>query len=246
MAKVKKKAQAHPSPAPLVLRYLRESRDFATGFLFILPLLIGYELGIALLRSQVINWAHGIIRLVFHLFGPLEPVLFAVLMACLVVLALRRAERLRIDAELYGLMLVEATAYACAMGLVCSFAARRLLLVATPPAHGSLARDIVLSAGAGVYEEVLFRVVLLGAIYYGLKMWTTLRPGLIAFISIAISSLAFAACHHIGPFADPIEPARIAYRFGMGVLFAAIYIYRGLGIVVYTHALYDIFVSLNR
>jgi len=246
MPKAKRQARAAPPPLPLALRYVRESRDFATGFLFILPLLIGYEAGIVLLRSDVINWAHGIIRLVFHLFGPAEPALFAGLVAGLVVVALRRAERLRIDAELYGLMFAESLVYACGLGLACSFAARRILLMGAAGGANSLATDLVLSVGAGVYEEVLFRVVLLGALHFALKRWAGVRPGLSAFISIAVSSLAFAACHHIGPYGDPLEAGRLVYRFGMGVVFAAIYIYRGLGIVVYTHALYDVLVSISR
>ncbi len=242
MPKTKDRANA----ASLTQRYARESRDFGTGFLFILPLLIGYEVGILLLRSEVINWAHGIIRLVFHVFGPAEPVVFAALIAALAWLALRRAERRRVDAELYGLMLLESVIYACAIGLVCGVAARRLLLGAAAGPGRNLATDIVLSVGAGVYEEVLFRVILMGALYYGLKLWSGLAPGAAAFISIVLSSLAFAGCHHIGPCGDPLEWGRLAYRFLLGVIFAAIYIYRGLGIVVYTHALYDIFVSLSR
>jgi len=246
MPKAKERSKARSSLAPLVEKYLRESRDFATGFLFILPLLLGYELGILLLRSDVINWAHGITRLVFHVFGPAEPIAFAAVIAVLAVLALRRTERMRVDAELYGLMLVESLVYAVAMGLVCSFVARRLLLMGIAAPGHTVARDVVLSVGAGVYEEFLFRVVLLGAIYYGLKMWTGIRPGVIAFASIVASSLVFAACHHLGPCGDPLDAALLAYRFGMGVLFAAVYIYRGLGIVVYAHALYDIFVTLSR
>ena len=243
-SKAKTPPRPLPGPAELLRRYLRESQDFATGFLFILPLLVGYEVGLVLLRSDVINWAHGIIRIVFHLSGAAEPVFFAGLVACLVVLALRRAERLRIDAELYGLMFLESLVYACGMGVLCVFLARRLLLMGT--AGGGLARDLVLSAGAGVYEEVLFRVALMGALYHGLKLWGGLKPGVVAFTSIAVSSLAFALCHHIGPYGDPFEAGLLIFRFAMGVIFAAVYIYRGLGIVVYTHALYDIFVSVAR
>ncbi|MBM4043282.1 MAG: CPBP family intramembrane metalloprotease [Planctomycetes bacterium] len=226
----------------IVQRYLRESRDFATGFLFILPLLIGYEVGILLLRSDVINWAHAISRLVFHIFGRAEPAVFAALIAFLAWLALRQAEKRRVDAELFGLMLLESVVYAGAIGLAAGFVLRHL----PPLANPGPGRDIVLSVGAGVYEEVLFRVVLMGAFYYGLKLWSGLGPGWVAGISIVVSSLAFAACHHLGPCGDPWTAGLLAYRFAMGVLFAALYIYRGLGIVVYTHALYDIFVSLSR
>jgi len=237
--------RARTSPAKLLARYVRESRDFATGFLFILPLLVGYEVGLALLRSDVVNLAGGLIRLVFHLFGPAEPVVFAALTACLVVVALRRAERMRVDAELFGVMFLESLAYAFGLGLVCVFVARRLLLMAMP-AGASVAEKVVLSVGAGVYEEVVFRVVVLGALYYGLKATGKVKPSAAAFVAIVVSSGAFAMCHHVGPYGDPLEWGRMAYRFVMGVCFAGIYIYRGLGIVVYAHALYDIFVSLAR
>jgi membrane protease YdiL (CAAX protease family) len=246
MARPKDRSQPPGAAEGLVQKYLRESHDFATGFLFILPLLIGYEIGIILLRSDVGNWAHGIIRLVFHVFGPAEPVAFAALIAALAFLALRQTERKRVDAELLGLMLAESVVYACALGLVGGAIARRVLAAATVAPQRGIASDIVLSVGAGVYEEALFRVVLMGALYYGLKLWSGLRPGWVAGISIVVSSLVFAACHHIGPCGEPWEAGRLAYRFALGVLFAAIYIYRGLGIVVYTHALFDIFVTLSR
>lgn len=246
MPRCKEEPAANTGAEGLIQQYLRASRDFATGFLFILPLLVGYEVGVILLRSDIINWAHGIIRLVFQIFGPAEPVAFAGLVAALAWLALRETKRRRVDAELYGLMLIESILYACAAGLLCGLVARRLVPMGTLGPGRNIARDIVLSVGAGVYEEFFFRVVLMGAIYYGLKLWSGLGPALVAGIAIVASSLAFAVCHHLGECGDPWLPGLLVYRFILGVFFAALYIYRGLGIVVYTHALFDIFVSLNR
>ena len=246
MAKPRERPAVAPSAEGLVHRYVRESRHFATGFLFILPLLVGYELGILLLRSDTINWVHGLVRLVLNVFGRAEPLVFAALVALLAVLALRQIKGRRVDAELFGLMLIESLAYACALGLVCGFFARRLPPLGTMGLEGDVARDIVLSVGAGVYEEALFRVVLMGAFYYGLKLWSGLRPGWVAGISIVVSSIAFAACHHLGACGDAWEIGLFAYRSAMGVVFATLYIYRGLGIVVYTHALFDIFVCLGH
>ena len=230
---------------PLDLPYLEESRDPATGFLFILPLLLIYELGLVLLRSDVVNWAHGVVSLVFRVFGRAEPVLFAAVVAVLMVLSLRRAHRLRVELDLYGLMLAESFVYAGALGLVCSVAARHMLLTSAGSPQAVLARDLVLSVGAGVYEEFLFRVVVLGTVYTVLKRVVRLKPSLAAFAAILVSSALFAGCHHIGPYGEPFEMVRVSYRFAMGTAFAAIYIYRGLGIVVYTHALYDVFVTLS-
>ena len=246
MAKARKaRAETAPPPMPLALRYLRESRDFATGFLFIIPLLVGYEVGIVALRSEVINWAHGIIRMVLLTFGWAEPVLFAGLVAMLVVVALARAERLRLDTELFGLMLVESIVYASVLGALCSFATRRMLLMSTA-GGASLLHEIILSIGAGVYEEILFRVALFGGMCYALKRWTGLKPHLATVVSVVVSSAVFSACHHLGPYGDPLELRRLVYRFWMGAAFAVIYSYRGLGIVVYTHAIYDVIVAMSR
>lgn len=229
----------------LGVRYLRESRDFATGFLFIIPLLVAYEVGIVVLRSEAINWAHGIIRTVLHTFGWAEPVVFAGLVAMLVVVSLARAETLRIDVELFGLMLVESVVYACILGVICSFITRHMLLMSAA-ARGSILHEIVLSIGAGVYEEILFRVILFGGMAWALKRWTGMRPRAAAIVGAIVSSAAFSACHHIGPYGDPLELQRLVYRFWMGVAFAAIYQYRGLGIAVYAHAIYDVIVTLSR
>jgi membrane protease YdiL (CAAX protease family) len=246
MPRAKTKPRATPPSLPHLTRYFEASRDFATGFIFIVPLLVGYELGVLALRSDTINWVNGLVRLVLHGFGPAEPVVFLALVAALCVKAIRKVEGLRIDAELYGLMLAESLVYACALGLLGSFTVRRLLQIGAAGGTWLLARDIVLSIGAGVYEEALFRVGLLGAMHHALKHWATVRPGVAAFLSITASSLVFAACHHLGPYGDPLDAALVLFRFMMGIAFATIYIYRGLGIVVYTHALYDVFVSLAR
>ena len=246
MARARARAKGAPPPLPLVFTYLEESRQFATGFLFIVPLVIGYEVGLRLLGSESTSWASGVVRFVFGVCGRYEPVAFSVVVAALVFEAWRRSDKLQIDIELWGLMLAESVVYAVALGLLGSFAAQRILAAAGEAGAPSLAHDIVLSIGAGVYEEALFRVGLLGAMYYLLKAWARMRPGLAAFLAIVASSVVFAACHHLRPYGDPFEAPRLLFRFGMGVAFAGIYIYRGLGIVVYAHALYDVFISVNR
>ena len=246
MPSSKTQAKDTPPPLPVALSYLEESRHFATGFLLVVPLLLAYQIGLMALRSDVVNWADGTIRLVFRLFGPAEPLLFAATVATLVAVSLWHAEQLRIDLELFGLMLAESVAYALALGLVCSFLSARLVPMSAAPAAGTVAHDLVLSAGAGVYEEVLFRVILLGGLHYAIKTWTKCPAGVAAFLAIVVSSAAFAASHHVGPYGEFVELGLLARRFSLGIIFSALYVFRGLGIVVYTHAFYDAFVSLSR
>ncbi len=98
--------------------------------------------------------------------------------------------------------------------------------------------------GAGVYEEVLFRLMLLPLIIWILKPWVaTINIRLT--LGILISSLLFSAAHNVGAHGDTFEINRFMFRFGAGVLFSGLFILRGFGITVGAHALYDIFVGLD-
>ena len=70
-----------------------------------------------------------------------------------------------------------------------------------------------------------------------------MRRGIALGIAFVASSLAFSAAHHlIG--GEPFRVGVFTYRFFCGMIFATIYQLRGLGVAVYTHALYDLYVLL--
>ena len=102
---------------------------------------------------------------------------------------------------------------------------------------------VVMSLGAGFYEEVAFRVGLFGvgalairAVFGGVFK---LSANLIwAFIAAAV----FAGWHHVGPLGEPFELRSFVFRLVCGLCFTAIYVFRGFAPAVWTHALYDIWV----
>lgn len=103
------------------------------------------------------------------------------------------------------------------------------------------ASQLLLSFGAGIYEELVFR--LLGIAVLGLLLEDVLAlprawAGLIA---VAVSSLAFAWYHFWGTGA-PIAPGLFAFYAIAGVYFAGVYVLRGFGIVVAVHAFYDVLI----
>jgi membrane protease YdiL (CAAX protease family) len=63
--------------------------------------------------------------------------------------------------------------------------------------------------------------------------------------SAVLASLAFAAAHHVGPHGEPIALAAsgfwfaFSFRFLAGLFFSLLFVYRGFGIAVGTHAIYD-------
>ena len=101
---------------------------------------------------------------------------------------------------------------------------------------------IVMSVGAGVHEELVFRLVLFGGISAALmrwRGWSARRSGLVALL---VSSLSFSAVHYVGSKSDPFTLFSFSYRFVAGMLFAGLYATRSFAVAVYTHALYDVLV----
>jgi hypothetical protein len=59
-----------------------------------------------------------------------------------------------------------------------------------------------------------------------------------------VGALLFSAFHYIGPYGDPFALGSFIFRLIAGVLFSAMYLLRGFGITAWSHALYDVFLSL--
>ncbi|MFW5968236.1 MAG: type II CAAX prenyl endopeptidase Rce1 family protein, partial [Persicimonas sp.] len=104
--------------------------------------------------------------------------------------------------------------------------------------------SFVLSIGAGLYEEIVFRLFLMGGLFWlGAKQfkWPTWVAALVA---VVVSSLLFSGVHYIGSLGDSFELGSFMFRFFAGILLAVIFYLRGFAVAVYTHAIYDIIVMV--
>jgi hypothetical protein len=109
----------------------------------------------------------------------------------------------------------------------------------------STATRIMLSLGAGLYEELLFRVILVTAFAVSFRVlfgWRTWIAGTAAAIAAAT---IFAAFHYVGPYGDVFRLDSFVFRLIGGLAFSALYLTRGFGITAWTHALYDLSVLLG-
>lgn len=114
------------------------------------------------------------------------------------------------------------------------------LLQLGPRTLGPIER-VVMAAGAGFHEEVVFRVGLFAGGAYALERagWSAWRAGLLA---ACASAAVFSAVHYVGALGDAFSPSSFAFRFFMGLAFAALYRFRGFAVAVYTHFVYDLLV----
>ncbi|MGC4007154.1 MAG: CPBP family intramembrane metalloprotease [Pirellulales bacterium] len=97
--------------------------------------------------------------------------------------------------------------------------------------------------GAGFYEEVLFRLMLFPIVALILHK-VGLRPAAAWFAALVVSSLLFAAAHHLGPGGEPWNLRPFVFRFVAGALFCLLFLKRGFGVTAWSHALYDIIVGV--
>ena len=97
--------------------------------------------------------------------------------------------------------------------------------------------------GAGLYEEVLFRLLMLP-----IAVWTFERLGCsplsAGFWALLLSSLLFSAAHYIGPLGDSFALYSFTFRTVAGIFFAVLFLLRGFGIAAGTHFFYDLLVGL--
>ncbi|HEY3236850.1 MAG TPA: CPBP family glutamic-type intramembrane protease [Polyangiaceae bacterium] len=209
-----------------------------------LPIFIAYHLGVVFL--QVRNAADLVTRELVTLahnstigyFG-LTLGIGAVFVATLVVLG--RSHSLRWDR--FALVAAEGVLYALAMRLMASYVVGRLFL-------GPLVHDrstgLIMSLGAGFYEEIGFRVVLFGFGAQLLSLLFSARAPLKALLIragwAALAAAAFSGWHYVGALGESFDLKSFTFRWVCGMAFTAIYAFRGFAPAVWTHALYDIWV----
>lgn len=114
----------------------------------------------------------------------------------------------------------------------------------------TLLADIVTGIGAGIYEELLFRLALicvLMLLFQDVLGWGKNNSIVLA---VLVSAALFAAHHHIDFLSgrpnqnDIFDWAKFAFRTIAGVYFAVLFAIRGFGITAGTHAFYDIIATL--
>lgn len=97
--------------------------------------------------------------------------------------------------------------------------------------------------GAGVYEEVMFRLLLVPPAFMFFRLFEFPR-NLAAVMAAVATSFLFALAHHVGPQADAFHLFSFSFRAAAGLFFACVFFLRGFGITVGCHAAYDLLVGV--
>jgi membrane protease YdiL (CAAX protease family) len=232
--------------------YWGTTRRPLTCLVFLAPLLTAYEVGVQWLGGRdpdtLRNGADYWIRNALESLGLNSPWLVpAMILIGLLVWHIARQESWRVSPGVLGGMLAESLLFAVALVIAGQLenAAFRHWRVHTPAALASqqVAPLALMYVGAGIYEEVLFRLCLL-PLCYGLFRAGGSGSRWAAALAIVVTSLAFSLAHYVGPAGETFQLFTFWFRTVAGLFFAALFVLRGFGITVGAHAAYDLIVGL--
>ena len=244
----------------MISTYWQASRAPRYSLLFALPLLIIYQVLAALAPAGpggvlVRNGADVMLQSIFvwvaGAWGPRIFLLCLIGVGAWLIARDVRSNRASIRPALLAGMLLESTCLALIFGIVVAILTAAVLGSPPPMAIGFVQQHIgrltllMISIGAGIYEELLFRVLLVGLIAWTAHKVLGWRPLVAGIVAAVLGALIFSAFHYIGPYGDRWDVYSFVFRSIAGLFFSGLYLLRGFGITAWTHALYDVFLLLR-
>ena len=235
--------------------YWQLSRSHRYSLLFALPLLLVYETleAVSPVRAQggvIRNGADVVLTSLFTLlFGVRGPLVF---MAFVIGVSLWLIRRDRSTGPLrsgvFGLMFGESLVLSLALGIVVGTATMHVVgplrsFAAGGGLSGTPLERLTLAIGAGLYEELLFRVIIVALLANGFRLLGASR-GIGGALATVVGALLFSAFHYLGSLGEPFRLESFVFRTIAGLAFSALYLLRGFGITAWTHALYDVAVLM--
>lgn len=232
--------------------YYAATRHPWAAVVFVLPLLMLYEAGLLsvatgqsdFLRNGTDTW----LRWLFARVG-LEQSFWPGLLLGISLLAWswwQRSEPLRDIHNVWMGMVMESALFALGLwgisrilGTLVHQLGLPLLYTGPEPA----VQKLISFLGAGIYEEAIFRLLLFSTL---IQLFTLAEFGERSALgwAVLLSSLLFAAAHHIGPAGESFQGFAFLFRTIAGIYFALLYQLRGFGIAVGAHAGYDVLVGV--
>jgi hypothetical protein len=227
-------------------------RNLLTSLILVFPLFLIYQVGV-LFTLPMLNGVDFLTTLLFASVGLTLKGYLLFLAAVVAVFALAVAllkRKQHFNGKVFLPVILESSLYALTMGSLIVLLMTKVLgfsphLAVGLPEQGLLAR-VVMSLGAGVYEESVFRLGLLGGCIaafeklLGMSRWAAVLGALV------FSSAVFSFVHYLPPTGDAFSFGSFTFRLLAGVVFGVLYKVRGFAVAVYTHAFYDIFVLVIR
>ena len=225
--------------------YFDYSRDITVGVLFIFPFLVMYEV-LFFFHFQfqdiyIRNTADFVIRNSFNFLGFFSqfiiPFFLFFLGLFIYFFKIKKNKKFKIIRSYMFLMIFEGLLYGLLLSLI--FNDINYFQFNTNIHQSNFLLNTYLSIGAGIWEETLFRLLLLNFFIFVLFKIFSDSSYFNILLAMFFSSIIFSLFHYIGADAEQFNWYIFYIRFLAGILLSLIYYYRGYGVVSVTHIIYD-------
>ena len=226
----------------LLTAYAQATRQPLYVLLFLIPIVATYEFGALILRPATMPErdlvAQSLIQTALSFLGAtgyLVPGLL--LLLTLLIWHILSGRNWSVQGWVFPLMLLESLLLTLPL-----FVLGRLALQAesTP----SLRNQVVLALGAGIYEEMVFRLLLVTGLMLLFEELVNLPRKFAGAAAITLAALVFAACHVLPIGAETFAWPIFLMRTAAGAYLSLVYLTRGLGVSVGCHAAYNLILLL--
>ena len=226
--------------------YWRSTRSPLYSFLFTIPLFLIYEIGIFLTSSDDMfvlrNGADALMRQILATFGIAGlywvGAIFFIGFIITFILQRKYWEETQIHSDYFLLMMMESVAWS----VLIYFLMSNVYLLLMNPTGSMLVQQVTLAVGAGIYEEFLFRVLLIAGISVILGFIFQWSDKTRNWAAMVIAAGIFSSFHFIGEYGDFFSFNIFMVRFLAGIALGTLYFLRGFGITAWSHAVYDLIV----
>lgn len=219
---------------------MRESRRPLHCLLFLLPWVAWHELGVLWLRSRGELGRDLLVPISIHeVFGWLGFSGFWVPGLALVLIVLvwhrLRHDRWRVRAWVFPPMLAESLLLTVPLLAVSALFPQRSEAITS-----GLYADFLRALGAGIYEELVFRLLLISALAWLLAGYFRVQTSWASWLAVVIAAVVFSICHFQPVGWEAFRWGPFWFRLIAGLYLSVVFVERGLGVSGGCHAAFNV------
>jgi membrane protease YdiL (CAAX protease family) len=233
--------------AGIVLEYLDHSHRPLTSLVFVLPMLLFYEFATGLWGHYPVERAPDpivaftLMQQFFGWFGATGRYLPALAIpGILLVSHLAHKDRWRVRIPHLIGMAIESVLLSVpliAMGSLLAYVLPNRVPLAGLSQESSK-NLVAICFGAGIYEELVFRLILMAALSLIVKDVFGVGQKRAGLLVVLAAGILFSGYHYLG--AESFRVQTFLFRTLAGVYFGVLFTFRGFGVTAGTHAAYDL------
>jgi membrane protease YdiL (CAAX protease family) len=224
----------------MLQQYFTETNTYVYSLIIILPLILLYETAVLSINRHSLRDIHilanELIVLIFEKigFGYVSVIPAFLVLGTLFILQMHSKKKWEAKFSNILLMYFESVVYGAIFFLIAALIYQKGLTFEFP-----YPRHIWASIGAGIYEEYIFRLLLLSSIFYIFKTWLKVENKRNVYAAIIISAVCFAAFHYLLD-SSGFELKDFLVITAAGIYFGFVFFGRGYGVAAGTHIVYNI------